>query len=176
MVRHASRYHNWLPGFAIGTSVDANQIRSFELLDGNEFIAQQVLARYTGSEGETAAGAAAVKSFTVQASTLPALPVDRPEKVNGLATALARSGLSADDAAAMERAFAASVRRAVLAAASSANPTTRTLMWLMADGRVWIVAQDTGAATVSISSANPAGLTMTLTTFVRDVLAPVNSG
>ncbi len=168
-------FYNWLPGFTIGTWVDENQIRSFELLDSSDLIGLQVLTRYLGNEPMAGGESAEVRSFTVQAATLPTLPVDKPEKVNGLATALARGGLSGDDATALEHAFASPTRRAVLAAASSINPRTRTLLWLMADGKVWLIAQDTGAATVSVSSANMAGLNMTLNTYVHDVLATVNN-
>jgi hypothetical protein len=174
-------FYNWLPGFAIGTWVDANQIRSFELLDSEDLIATQLLAQWHGDANVGANTSAApsgpveAKSYTMTASTLPALPVDKPEKVAGLATALARGGLPAEEAAALDRAFAMPNRRAVLAGANPTTPT-RTLLWLGDVGKMWLVAQATGAANITITSTNTNGLTREVTAFVRELLSSAGKG
>ena len=164
-------FYNWLPGFAIGTWVDANQIRSFELLDGDDWIATQLLLQWQGDANAGApSGTVEAKTYTMAASTLPALPVDKPEKVAGLATALARGGLPGEEAAALEHAFTSPNRRAVLAGANPTTPT-RTLLWLGGEGKTWLIVQATGAANITITSTNAHGLAHEVTAFVRELLS-----
>ncbi len=165
-------FYNWLPGFAVGTWVDVNQIRTFELLDSDDMIPQGILSKWGGVTIGTAPSVAPIlRQFNVPAVTVPALPVTKPERVNGLAAAFVRGGLPQDDAAQLERAFALPTRRAVLAAAHHANLAPYTLMWLSNEGKSWSIAQASGGSNLTITAANTAGLTQVVTAFTRELLA-----
>jgi hypothetical protein len=166
-------FYNWLPGFAVGTWVDGNQIRTFELLDTDDMIGERILSQWLGvATAPAISGPAETKTYTMTAASLPALPVDRQEKVNGLAVAVSRGGMPQDDALALEHAFASPTRRAVLAAANQSNPSTRTLMWLSNNGKSWLISQASSAAIIKIASVNANGLAQGVSAFVRETLAP----
>ena len=162
-------FYNWLPGFAIGTWVDANQIRCFELLDSDDMIGERILAQWHG-EAAISDGPVESKTYVMTAASVPALPVDRQEKVNGLADALVKNGVPQADAAGLERAFDSPSRRAVLAAANQANPSTRTLLWLSSGARSWLVYQASSAAILKVTCANASGLAQAVSIFVREVI------
>lgn len=165
-------FYNWLPGFAVGTWVDVNQIRTFELLDNDDMIADGILSKWGGVTVGTGRSVAPIlRQFTVPAANVPALPVAKPEKVDGLAAAFVRGGLPQEDAAQLERAFATPTRRAVLAAAHHANLASHTLMWLSNEGNAWSISQASGANDLTITIANAAGLSQVVTTFTRELLA-----
>lgn len=165
-------FYNWLPGFAVGTWVDVNQIRTFELLDNDDMIADGILSKWGGvTLGNGRSVAPILRTFSIAASLVPALPVAKPEKVEGLAAAFVRGGLPQEDATQLERALTTPTRRAVLAAAHHANPASNTLMWLSNEGKSWSISQASGASDLAITSANDTGLVQVVTKFTRDLLA-----
>ena len=169
-------FFNSVPGFAIGTWVDANQIRAFELIDDVRNFTERILAYGGNATSAATALPPVVKSYALNATVIPALPVDRAQKVEGLALALTQGGLPREEAMALERAFASSNRRAVLAGAHRAavgqsSSNTQTLMWVVDTGRTWIMAQTVGVNTLTVSSANGAGLVQVVMAFVNAVFA-----
>lgn len=171
-------FYNSAPGFAIGTWVDANQIRSFELIGDARNIAERVLTNSGNAVGAASASPPVVKSYSLNAAGIPALPVDRAQKVDGLSRALTQGGLPAEESAALERAFASPNRRAVLAGANrtAGGPgavPVQTLMWVADTGRMWMMAQAAGANTLTVSSANSAGLVQVVTAFVNALFTTV---
>jgi hypothetical protein len=169
-------FFNGVPGFAIGTWVDANQIRSFELIDDPRAIADRIRVHAGVSAPTTAEAARAPKTYTLNAAALPALPVDRAQKVDGLASALAQGGLPPADAAALERAFASATPRAVLVGANRAAggdgvANTQTLSWISNTGALWTMTQSAGANALTITSSDAAGLAPVLAGFVNTLLS-----
>ena len=165
-------FYNWLPGFAVGTWVDANQIRTFELLDTDDKITEGILTKWSGlALGSGPSIAPILRQFNVPAANLPALPVTKPEKVEGLVAAFVRGGLPQEEAVQLEHAFATPNKRAVLAAAHHANLESHTLMWLASEGKAWSISQASGANDIKITSTNLAGLTQVVAAFTRDLLA-----
>ncbi|MCL4505432.1 MAG: hypothetical protein M1434_12685 [Chloroflexi bacterium] len=164
-------FYNWLPGFAIGTWVDANQIRSFELLESDDTIADGILSKWAGAASAGHANGAATQTYKVAAAALPALPVDKPGKAEGLAAALVKDGVPKGPANDLETAFAAPIRRAVLAAASHANTAANTLVWLSNRDQSYVISQASGAADIMFTVTGSSGLSQVIASFVRDTLA-----
>ena len=160
-------FYNWLPGFAIGTWVDPNQIRTFELLDSDDTIAEGILTKW----GAAAGGNGTTGVYKVPAAHLPALPVDKPGRADGLADALVKDGVPSSTASELESAFSAPARRAVLAAASHANTAASTLVWLSDQNKSYVIAQAGGAADITVTVTGTNGLAQVITSFVRDMLA-----
>ena len=168
-------FFNSVPGFDISTWVDANQIRAFELIDDARKIPERIIA-HSGASDAAGAVPPVVKSFAINATALPALPVDRSQKVDGLSAVLAKGGMPTAEAAALERAFASPNRRAVLAGANrvasgQGATNVQTLMWMADTDRTWIMTQTAGATAITVSSANAAGLMQMVTVFVNGLLA-----